>query len=112
MTKYNQVKKVEFDGIIFDSKLEVTRYAELKLLEKAGEIGVLRYHPEPIIMEIQGKAVFKYHPDFTYYFKNNLFIVEDVKGFQTAIFRLKWKCLKAMFPHTIFRIWPDKKKAL
>lgn len=33
--KYNN-KKVEVDGIIFDSKREAERYQELSLLEKQG----------------------------------------------------------------------------
>ena len=35
-------KKVEVDGILFDSKKEANRYMELKLLEKAGEITDLK----------------------------------------------------------------------
>lgn len=34
--------KVTYDGIIFDSKKEAQRYAELKLLERTGRIKELR----------------------------------------------------------------------
>ena len=37
MAKYKN-KKIEVDGIVFDSKKEAKRYRELKLLEQAGEI--------------------------------------------------------------------------
>ena len=37
MNKYN-AKKTELDGIVFDSRKEAGRYAELKLLERAGHI--------------------------------------------------------------------------
>ena len=37
MNKYRN-KKIEVDGIVFDSKKEANRYRELKLLEDAGEI--------------------------------------------------------------------------
>ena len=34
------------DGIVFSSKREMQRYAELKLLQKAGEIRELELQPE------------------------------------------------------------------
>lgn len=37
MQKYGS-KKVTYDGIVFDSKKEMRRYCELKLLERAGKI--------------------------------------------------------------------------
>lgn len=37
MQKY-KAKKTEYDGIMFDSKKEAQRYAELKILERAGVI--------------------------------------------------------------------------
>ena len=37
MNKYHNVK-TEYNGITFDSKKELTRYCELKLLEKGGVI--------------------------------------------------------------------------
>ena len=39
--KYHS-KKVNIDGITFDSKKEANSYCELKLLEKAGEIDCLK----------------------------------------------------------------------
>lgn len=44
MSKYNKyhAQKVEFDGKRFDSRREARRYAELRLLERAGEITGLR----------------------------------------------------------------------
>ena len=41
MSKYRNIK-TEVDGIVFDSKAEARRYAELRLLEKANEISDLR----------------------------------------------------------------------
>ena len=42
--KYQNHKTV-IDGIAFDSKLEANRYAELKVLEKAGIISQLQLQP-------------------------------------------------------------------
>ena len=41
MNKYRN-KKCVLDGIEFDSKKEMRRYSELKLLERAGEISDLK----------------------------------------------------------------------
>ena len=45
MTKYFS-RKVTIDGITFASKLEGTRYTQLKLLQQAGEIEDLKLQPE------------------------------------------------------------------
>lgn len=44
LDNYNKYRnnKVEYDGIIFDSKKEAQRYAELKLLERRGELWILK----------------------------------------------------------------------
>lgn len=45
MNKYN-AKKVEIDGITFDSKKEAARYCDLKLMQRAGEIRDLQLQVE------------------------------------------------------------------
>ena len=45
MTKYRS-RKTTVDGITFDSKLEATRYLQLRLLAKAGEISQLQLQVE------------------------------------------------------------------
>ena len=45
MSKYRN-RKTTIDGIAFDSKAEARRYAELKLLERAGEIKDLELQPK------------------------------------------------------------------
>lgn len=95
-SKYHS-KKVIVDGIEFDSKKEAKRYSELKLLERAGEIKELELQK---VFELQpsfkknGKTYRKttYKADF-YYFDNRTsrYIVEDVKGFKTEIYKLKKK---------------------
>lgn len=47
MYRYNKYKnqKVVVDDIKFDSKKEASRYLELKLLEKAGQIRGLIFNP-------------------------------------------------------------------
>lgn len=95
-SKYKN-KKIIIDGIEFDSKKEAKRYSELKLLERTGKIKDLELQK---VFELQpsfkknGKTYRKttYKADF-YYFNNEKgkYIVEDVKGFKTEVYKLKKK---------------------
>ena len=86
-SKYHN-RKVMVDGMTFDSQKEAQRYAELKLLERAGEIYDLqRQVPFVVIPEQRdhnGKMLereVKYIADFTYKEKGSLRrTVEDVKS--------------------------------
>jgi hypothetical protein len=89
------VKERTLDGIIFDSKREAARYAELKLLEKGGFIRQLELQPA-FEFELNGKVIFKYIADFRY-FEGKTRVVEDVKGVQTPLFRLKRKLIESQF---------------
>lgn len=85
--KYGNIKTI-VDGIKFDSKKEAKRYGELKLMEKAGEISVLRLQVKFIL------SVCTYVADFVYYDKTKHLIVEDCKGVKTPVYRLKKKMMK------------------
>ena len=92
--KYRNVKTT-IDGIKFDSKAEARRYTELKLLEKAGEITDLKLQPRFILQHSfkhKGKTIraITYMADFQYS-ENGKEIVEDVKGVETAVFKIKKK---------------------
>lgn len=89
-------KKVVIDNIKFDSIKESKRYTELKLLEKAKEIHDLKLQVSFVLIPsyvINGKKTreVKYIADFTYEDKGNNFIVEDVKGYRTEVYKLKKK---------------------
>lgn len=80
LDNYNKYRnnKVEYDGIIFDSKKEAKRYAELKLLERTGRIKELRRQVPftliPRINDQNGKCIqraCKYYADFVYTYNNN-----------------------------------------
>lgn len=95
--KYNN-KKVEYNGIIFDSIKEKNRYIELLLLESAGEIRELKLQPKFVLQEkfrdAEGIAhrEIAYFADFSYLSNEcDKLIVEDVKGFKTDVYRLKEK---------------------
>lgn len=102
-------KRVEVDGIIFDSKKEATRYAELRLLEKAGTIKDLQRQVKYILIPAQrepdtigarggihkGKTIEKecsYIADFVYKV-DGVTVVEDTKGFRTKDYTIKRKLM-------------------
>jgi len=105
--KYGNRKTV-VDGIKFDSQAEANRYCELKLLEKAGEINNLVLQPKFVLLSGYKKDGINVRPmyyiaDFTYQAKNGQ-VVEDVKGVQTAVFKLKKKLFEHKYPDMSIKI--------
>lgn len=111
--KYN-AQRVEIDGHKFASKAEARRYGELKLLEKAGKIESLELQPVfPLrVLLTTGSFTYaaralagdyptigKYVADFKYYRLEapTGWIVEDVKGFKTELYRWKKKHVEAQY---------------
>lgn len=94
-------KKVEIDGIEFDSKKEARRYWELSLLQRAGKISDLQLQREFELIPAQyetyprygktgnrlqdGKRCIEksctYKADFCY-MQDGKLVVEDVKGYR------------------------------
>jgi hypothetical protein len=94
MSKYRNVKTV-LDGITFASKREAMRYAELKLLAKAGKITGLECQPR-FLLAVNGVKIATYVADFSYHaIGKSEYIVEDAKGMKTPIYKLKAKLMKA-----------------
>jgi hypothetical protein len=94
-SKYAAVRTA-VDGITFASRREAKRYAELRLLEKAGEISRLVTQPH-FPLEVQGVLVCTYIADFSYSKRDDAWIVEDCKGVRTAVYRIKRKLMKAVY---------------
>ena len=84
----------EVDGIKFDSEKEATRYGQLKILRKAGIIGLLELQKSYELNE-GGSHSYKYQADFVYrIIKTGEEVVEDCKGFETVVFKKKEKLMK------------------
>jgi len=102
MNKYH-AKKIFADGQSFDSQKEYRRWCELKLVERAGEIGNLqrqvRFHLLPAQYdERTGKCIERavdYIADFAYE-TDGFLVVEDVKGLKTRDYVLKRKMMLYM----------------
>lgn len=86
-------KKTVVDGIKFDSQREAARYLDLLILFRAGKIRNLELQPQ-FEFKIDGKLMFKYIADFAY-FEGETRVVEDSKGFKTAVYKLKKKIVEA-----------------
>ncbi len=90
--KYRNTK-VTVDGIEFDSKREVKRYTELKLLERTGEISDLQMQVKyELIPKQKGERSCSYIADFVYNEKGET-IVEDTKGMRTPEYVIKRKLM-------------------
>ena len=107
--KYH-AKKVIIDGVQYDSKREAARAHELSLLESAGEIRNLQRQVrfllipaqyEPDITTKTGKKKrgrlierkCEYVADFCYFDRDGRYIVEDVKGIRTEVYKIKRKLM-------------------
>ena len=96
-SKYG-AKKVNVDGITFDSQKEARRYKDLSLLERAGRIQDLRLQVKYELIpaqRIDGKVVERacsYVADFVYT-ENGKTVVEDTKGFKTQEYIIKRKLM-------------------
>jgi hypothetical protein len=107
-SKYGN-KRISEDGYIFDSRAECKRYRELKLLQTQGQIAGLVVHPtyelQPAFTStFDGKQrAIVYEADFSY-IESGKTIVEDVKGVQTADFRLKAKMFRFVYRDIELRI--------
>ena len=110
--KYHN-KKTVADGIKFDSKLEAERYAQLKILERAGVIRDLELQPSfELIPSFRknGKTWRRtvYKADFRYILaEGDRIIIEDVKGSTaviTDVFRLKQKLFEYRYPELTIKI--------
>jgi len=100
------------DGIRFDSQAEARRYAQLKALQAAGAISGLKVHPKYLLQPgfTHGKTTERaitYEGDFEYR-EAGAVIVEDVKGMETDVFKLKRKLFIYNYPHFTLRVVPAK----
>lgn len=90
-SKYNATKTKVAD-ITFDSKKESIRYGDLKSMEKANEITGLQLQ---VKFKLEGTS---YVADFVYYcYSRKDWIVEDVKGMRTSLYRNKKKAMKERY---------------
>lgn len=97
MTSKYGAKKTTVNGVKFDSKAEARRWVDLLLLQKSGAITELQRQvmfvlapPVRLRGEKRSKPELRYCADFCYREARNYeYVVEDVKGVVTPVFRIK-----------------------
>lgn len=110
-TKYHS-RQTTVDGIKFASRIEAERFIQLRLMAKAGVIRDLKLQPEFQIFkgyvdpETGEKVRSRYYvADFQYTDVDaHKVIVEDTKGIETDVFRLKWDYVRSEYPQFEFRM--------
>ena len=105
--KYHNTKII-YNGIKFDSKKEMQRYKNLELLESTNYICSLELQKKFLLQEgytnAEGKKIrpIYYIADFYYYdYIDNKWVVEDVKGVRTEVYKLKKKLFEYKYNLTI-----------
>ncbi|MFZ2809414.1 MAG: DUF1064 domain-containing protein [Desulfosalsimonadaceae bacterium] len=91
-SKYHNVL-TECDGIRFQSKKEAKYYRELLCRVHAGEV---RYFLRQVPMALRGGA--KYVCDFVEFWTDGSVHYVEIKGFETAIWKLKKKIVEDQYP--------------
>lgn len=95
--KYHNTKVENANGK-FDSMKEANRYTELQLLHKAGKITDLRRQVKFTLIPSQTLKNGKHVPPVYYvadfvYLRDGHEIVEDCKGYKTAVYQIKKKLM-------------------
>ena len=106
-SKYKNRHSTVAEGLTFHSEKEARRYAELKLLQKVGEVLEIELQPA---FELQpgyrrnGKYIrpITYKADFRITWKDGRVTVEDVKGYKTEKYQIKKKILLFKYPELDF----------
>ena len=94
-TKFGAMR-VAVNGIKLDSLFEARRFSKLAWLEAKKVISSLEVHPK-FPMVINKKKICNYIADFKFIYRDETY-VEDCKGKETALFRLKKKLLEGLYP--------------
>jgi hypothetical protein len=113
MTKYG-AKKTTVDDIEFDSKAESQYYLHLKERQEKGEIVAFQLQPSFTLQEAfkkEGKTFRKieYKADFEIIHHDGSIEIVDVKGFETADFKIKRKLFERKYPYRLKLVAYSKK---
>ena len=93
-------------GIRFDSQMEADFYDHLEALKESGEIKDFTLQPRfqlqpPFTAYGVDYAQIYYKADFMVYYSDGRIEVIDVKGFETADFKIKAKLYRYQYPHKL-----------
>ena len=95
--RYNKYKaeKQTFGGRSYHSKKEADYAANLEWKKKAGEIKEI-IPQYKLDIRVNGKHITNYFIDFKVVLSDDTIELIEVKGFETDVWRLKWKLTEAL----------------
>lgn len=97
MSKYN-AKKVEYKGVVFDSKIECDYYQYLER-NLGNEYDYIELQPRyELIPKMNNQRKTEYIADFALFKDDVLVEVIDVKGMPTEVAKLKAKIFRDKYP--------------
>lgn len=94
--KYHNIK-TEYKGVKYDSRREAEYAMELDWRVKAKDIKSWKGQ-EKIPMIVNDKKICTYIIDFVIIHNDGSLEYVEVKGFKTAVWRLKYKLFEALYP--------------
>lgn len=94
-------KRQTYGGYSYDSKFEAGYAAELDWRIKANEVEKWERQVK-LSLDIAGVHIANYFIDFKVYFKDGRVEYHEVKGFETDVWRMKWRLAKALYPDNNF----------
>lgn len=98
-------KRTAYNGRTYHSKAEANYAAKLDLLMTArGKNRVISWTPQVgIPLSVNGQLITTYIVDFEVYYSDRT-EVHEVKGVETAVWKLKRKLFEALYPNAVLRI--------
>lgn len=99
------IEELESEGALrFDSKAEARRYVKLKDLEDKNIITNLQRQVS-FRLEVNDQLITTIRPDFLYTsVESGKVIIEDVKGYPTPDWKMRWKLLQALRPAFEYKV--------
>lgn len=85
-----------YEGVAYHSAKEARYAAELDLRKRTGEILDWKGQVK-IPLEVNGEHICNYYIDFEVLYPGGLKEWVEVKGFETDVWRLKWKLVNAIY---------------
>jgi hypothetical protein len=88
-------KRTEFDGYKYDSKFEASVAQDLTLRVKAKDIKSFD-RQTTLRLDVNGVHICNYKIDFVVHHNDGTQEFLEAKGFETMLWRVKWKLLEAL----------------
>ena len=98
--KFN-AKRTKYNGFYYDSILEANYAEQLDWRIKIGEIKSVERQYK-ISLDVNNVHIANYYMDFKVELPDGRIEYHEVKGAETALWRMKWRLAKALNPDIVF----------